>query len=231
MRPASETRSWWTPAAQPFFDRRDAGRQLAARLESFAGARDLLVLALPRGGVPAGYEVARALSAPLDVFLVRKLGVPGDEELAMGAIASGGNRVLNADVIAALHIEPATIEAVTAREARVIEEREALYRGDRPRPTLADRAIILVDDGLATGASMRVALMAIAGAKPRQLVAAVPVAPAEAVESLRSVADDVICTITPSAFFGVGRWYRDFSQTTDEEVAQLLSRSGAATDT
>ena len=231
MRHQTEPRLPWARAVQPFTDRRDAGRQLAARLESFAGTPGLLVLALPRGGVPVGYEVARALGAPLDVFLVRKLGAPGNEELAMGAIASGGIRELNDEVIRALAIDDATIDAVTAREMRTIVEREDLYRGNRPRPELAGRAIILVDDGLATGASMRAALTALAGKKPRQLVAAVPVAPPETCESLETAADDVICVLTPSAFFGVGRWYHDFSQTTDEEVQQLLSRSAAARGT
>ncbi len=227
MQPSVEPRAWWQPPAPPFFDRRDAGRQLAAKLGCFAATPGLLVLALPRGGVPVAYEVARALDAPLDVFLVRKLGVPGNEELAMGAIASGGIRELNDDVIATLHIDPATLDAVTADESRTIAERERAYRGERPRPRIAGRTIILVDDGLATGASMRAALTALRGGNPKLLVSAVPVAPADTCDALKAVADDVICTITPSAFFGVGRWYRDFTQTTDEEVRDLLSRSTA----
>jgi putative phosphoribosyl transferase len=230
QRPA-EFRAWWQSAAPPLFDRRDAGRRLAAMLERFAGTADLLVLALPRGGVPVAYEVASALDAPLDVFLVRKLGVPGNEELAMGAIASGGIRALNDDVIASLHIDEATLDAVTAEETRTIAERERTYRGDRPRPRIAGRTIILVDDGLATGASMRAGLTALRGQDPKRLVAAVPVAPPEACDALKAVADDVISAITPSAFYGVGRWYRNFTQTTDEEVRDLLNRSAAGRGT
>jgi predicted phosphoribosyltransferase len=191
----------------------------------------LLVLALPRGGVPVAYEVALALDAPLDVFIVRKLGVPGNEELAMGAVASGGVRELNEDVIAALHIDAATLDAVTAQEMRTIAGNERLYRGTRPRPQVAGLPIILVDDGLATGASMRAALTALRRSQPKQLVAAVPVAPPETCEALKAVADAVIATLTPSAFGGVGRWYHDFTQTTDEEVRDLLSRSAAARGT
>jgi putative phosphoribosyl transferase len=231
MRPSAEPRARWQPASPPFLDRRDAGRQLATSLERFVGTPRLLVLALPRGGVPVAYEVALALDAPLDVFLVRKLGVPGNEELAMGAIASGGIRELNADVIAALHVEPATLDAVTADETRTIAERERAYRGDRPRPQIGGRTIILVDDGLATGASMRAAVTALRRKDPQRLVAAVPVAPADTCDALKAVADEVVCTITPPAFFGVGRWYRDFTQTPDEEVRDLLSRSAAARDT
>jgi putative phosphoribosyl transferase len=223
--------AWWRPSGPPFFDRRDAGRQLASQLGTYAHVPDLLVLALPRGGVPVAYEVALALHAPLDVFIVRKLGVPGNEELAMGAIASGGIRELNQDVIAALHIDTATLDDVTTQELRTIDRHEQQFRGDRPRPQIAGRSIVLVDDGLATGASMRAALTALRGSQPKQLVAAVPVAPPETCEALKTVADDVIAVITPSAFFGVGRWYRDFAQTTDEEVRDLLSRSAAATGT
>jgi len=229
MERSTESRFFRTPAAPPFFDRRDAGRQLAARLEAFAATPGLLVLALPRGGVPVAYEVALALDAPLDVFVVRKLGVPGNEELAMGAIASGGIRELNDDVIAALQIDAATLDAVTVQETQTIFEHERRFRGNRPRPQLEGRSIILVDDGLATGASMRAALAALRGHQPKLLVAAVPVAPPETCAALKAVADGVIAAITPSAFFGVGRWYRDFTQTTDEEVRELLSRSAAGT--
>ena len=231
MERSAEPRYLRTPPPAPFLDRRDAGRRLAVSLERFGDRPDLLVLALPRGGVPVGYEVARALGAPLDVFLVRKLGVSGNEELALGAIASGGIRVLNDDVIAALHIDAPAIDAVTARETQAILEREREFRGCRPRARITGRSIILVDDGLATGASMRAALTALRGGNPSLLVAAVPVAPPDACEALKAAADDVIATITPSEFFGVGRWYRDFTQTTDEEVVELLSRSAAATDT
>jgi len=220
-----------------FDDRADAGRYLAQRLieharhaESREGGEaplgpDALVLALPRGGVPVAYEVAAALDAELDVFLVRKLGVPGHEELAMGAIASGGVRVINEAVVQALHIPAATIDAVAAAERDTLERRERQYRGDAPRPNVRDRVVILVDDGLATGASMRAALEALGREGPRRLIAAVPVAPRETCKEIEAEADEVVCAATPSAFFGVSQWYRDFSQTTDEEVRELLARA------
>jgi putative phosphoribosyl transferase len=215
-------------AASPrtFKDRRDAGRRLAQALRAYADKPDLLVLALPRGGVPVADEVAAALHAPLDVFIVRKLGVPGHEELAMGAIASGGIRVLNEDVIDALHIDPAIIDAVAQREMETIEQRERSYRGDRLRPDVTARTILLIDDGIATGATMRAALTAIAARRPKWLVAAVPVAPPETCEELRTRADDVVCAVTPQLFLGVGRWYEDFSQTPDDEVRAVLGRDG-----
>lgn len=213
-------------ASPPLYrDRVEGGRRLAALLSSFAGRPDLLVLALPRGGVPVGYEVARALDAPLDVFLVRKLGVPGHEEYAMGAIASDGVRVLNNDVIAALSIPDRAVAAVADEEGRELVRREAAYRGDRPRPRIEGRTVILVDDGLATGATMRAAAVAVAAEKPAQLVIAVPVAAAETCEDLASVADDVVCAATPEPFRAVGLWYADFDQTTDEDVRELLGRS------
>ncbi len=208
-----------------FDDRADAGRCLARELLPYAGLRETLVLALPRGGVPVAYEVARALDAELDVFLVRKLGVPGHEELAMGAIASGGVRVINEGVVQALRIPASTIDAVAAAEQDTLERRERFYRGDSPRPSVRGRIVILVDDGLATGASMRAALEALGSEEPKRLIAAVPVAPAEICEELRADADEVVCVATPPGFYGVGQWYRDFSQTTDDEVRDLLART------
>ena len=208
-----------------FRDRRDAGRHLAARLSHYAGRRDLLVLALPRGGVPVAYGVARALPVPLDVFLVRKLGVPGHEELAMGAIASGGVRVLNRDVVEGLNIPEHVVEAVTAREAQELERRERLYRGDRPFPAVAGGSVILVDDGLATGATMRAAVAALLQQDPARLVVAVPVAAAPTCDAFRREVDEIVCLLTPEPFLAVGHWYETFSPPTDEEVHDLLARS------
>ena len=208
-----------------FEDRADAGRQLAQKLRRYAGQPDLLVLALPRGGVPVGYEVAAALPAELDVFLVRKLGVPGHEELAMGAIASGGIRVLNEAVMHALRIPPSTLDSVAAVERDTLARRERFYRGKDGRPSVRDRVTILVDDGLATGASMRAALEPLGSQEPKRLVAAVPVAPAETCDALRAEADEVVCVASPASFRGVGEWYRDFEQTSDEEVRELLRRA------
>ncbi len=206
-----------------FNDRRDAGRKLAGRLGAFANRRDVLVLALPRGGVPVGFEVARALDAPLDVFVVRKLGVPGYEELAMGALGSGGVRVLNEETVERLGIPAHLIEQATAREQTELARREALYREGRPAPDVRGKTVILVDDGLATGSTMRAAVEALRQQKPQSIAAAVPVAPAETCEELRNIADEVICAFTPEMLDGVGRWYRDFSQTSDEEVRELLA--------
>jgi predicted phosphoribosyltransferase len=208
-----------------FEDRRDAGRRLAANLVKYASEPDLLVLALPRGGVPVAYEVAEALAAPLDVFLVRKLGVPGHGELAMGAIASGGIRVLNEDVIRSLRLDEEAIDAVTAREWRTLRERELSYRGERSRSSVQGCTVILVDDGMATGASMRAAVQALKEEHPKRLVAAVPVAPLGTCEAIRAEVDEVVCALTPPAFYGVGRWYEAFLQTTDEEVRELLRRT------
>lgn len=207
-----------------FRDRSEAGQLLAERLIAYAGRPDILVLALPRGGVPVAYEVARALGAPLDVFVVRKLGIPGHEELAMGAIASGGVRVLNDDVVQALHIPERVIEAVAARELRELERRERAYRGDRPAPDVRDRTVILVDDGLATGSTMRAAVAALRRLGPARIVVAVPTAAPSTCEEFRREADECICQITPEPFHAVGLWYQDFSQTTDDEVRDLLDR-------
>lgn len=209
-----------------FRDRRDAGQALAASLTQYAGRPDVIVLALPRGGVPVGYEVAVALHVPLDVFLVRKLGAPGNEELAMGAIASGGIRVINRDVVEGAAISPATIDAVAAAEARELERREREYRDDRPAPTIESRVVILVDDGLATGATMRAGLIALRMKQPLRLIAAVPVAPVVTCQELRAIADEMVCIATPEPFYGVGLWYDDFSPTSDAEVRELLQLAG-----
>lgn len=208
-----------------FRDRTDAGRALAADLAAYAGRDDVLVLALPRGGVPVGHEVARALGAPLDVFIVRKLGVPGHEELAMGAIASGGVRVLNEGVVQSLGIPPSIIDQVAAREQAELERREREYRAGRPAPDVRGRTVILVDDGLATGATMRAAVQALRLRGPARVVVAVPVSAEESREEFRQRVDEIVCSRTPSPFYGVGMWYEDFSQTTDAEVHELLARA------
>src|SRR5205809_1528082 len=208
-----------------FRDRTDAGRKLAARLKHYADRKDLLVLALPRGGVPVAYEVAKELNTPLDVFLVRKLGVPGHEELAMGAIASGGVRVLNEDIVNYLRIPNQVIDVVAANEQRELERRARAYRGDRPPPDVKDRIVILIDDGLATGSTMRAAAESLRLQKPRRLVVAVPVSSRETCDEFRSEVDEIVCAFTPEHFQGVGIWYEDFSQTSDEEVRELLKRA------
>src|SRR5262249_11147276 len=206
-----------------FRDRREAGRLLATKLTVYANRPDVVVLALPRGGVPVAYEVARALDAPLDVFVVRKLGVPGHEELAMGALATGGVRVLN-DVGQRLGIPASLIEAVTKHELSEVERRERAYRGNLTPLDVRNRTVILVDDGLATGSTMRAAVKALRQQQPASIVVAVPVAAPQSCEELRGLADDVICAVTPEAFHAVGLWYQDFSQTTDEEGRALLQR-------
>jgi putative phosphoribosyl transferase len=211
--------------AEPFVDRTEAGKLLAARLTRYASRRDTIVLALPRGGVPVAFEIARALSAPLDVFLVRKLGLPGQEELAMGAIATGGVRVLNKDVVAYLAIPQRIIDTVTRQEQLELERRERLYRGDRPAPEFRGVTVILVDDGLATGSTMRAAIAALKKLEPGRVVVAVPVAPPSTVKEIEKEVDDVVCMLMPEPFDGVGRWYQDFSQTTDQEVRSLLDRA------
>lgn len=208
-----------------FRDRAHAGRVLAERLDEYHSDPNALVLALPRGGVPVGFEVARHLHVPLDVFVVRKLGVPGREELAMGAIASGGARVLNDDVIGHLAIAPDIVQEVAKRESREVERREAEYRGNRPRLNVHNRILILVDDGLATGSTMRAALAALRPQHPRAIVVAVPVAAAPTRDEFRRLADQVICVAAPDGFSSVSQWYDDFSQTTDDEVRRLLAKA------
>ena len=204
-------------------NRGDAGRHLAALLEAYRGRPDVLVLGLPRGGVPVAYEVSHELGVPLDVFIVRKLGVPGHEELAMGAIASGGTIVLNHDVIADLGIPDELIQSVIERESRELARRETLYRGDRPPPQVEGRTVILVDDGLATGSSMRAAAAALAKQSPAKVIVAVPVAASQTCAELEREVDTVICALTPDPFYAVGLWYQDFSPTTDQEVRLLLA--------
>jgi predicted phosphoribosyltransferase len=208
-----------------FRDRRAAGRALAEKLARHAGRPEVLVLALPRGGVPVAYEVATALGAPLDVFLVRKLGAPGREELAMGAIASGGVRVLNTDVVNHLGIPAEEIDLATAREQQELERRERAYRDDRPPPAVRDRIVILVDDGLATGSTMRAAVAALRQQGPGRVVVAVPVGAPETCQEFQAEADEVVCARAPEPFYAVGIWYEDFSQTTDEEVFALLAHA------
>src|SRR4030088_2821714 len=208
--------------AMRFGDRRDAGRFLAERLREYRGRPDVLVLALPRGGVPVGFEVARALGAPLDVLVVRKLGLPGNEELAMGAIASGGVRVLNPDVVEQLRVPEPVIEHVAAQEQLELERREELFRGGRAGIDPAGRTVILVDDGLATGSTMKAAIQALRQRHPAEIVVAVPVAPAQTCREMADLADRVVCLLKPTMFGGVGEWYLDFRQTSDGEVRSLL---------
>ena len=207
-----------------FRNRTEAGQVLASKLRAYADRPDVLVLALPRGGVPVAYEVASALNAPLDVFLVRKLGVPGQEELAMGAIASGGVRVLNEGVLQYLQVGPGAVDRVAAREEQEIMRREREYRGSRPPVQIGGRTVILIDDGLATGATMRAAAEALRTQHPARLIVAVPVAASATCDEFRHLVDDVVCAVTPEPFYAVGAWYEDFSQTTDEEVRSLLGR-------
>ena len=214
--------------ADPFTDRTQAGRALARLLEGFAGRRDLVVLALPRGGVPVGFEVAAALRAPLDVLVVRKLGVPDHPEYAMGAIGPGGARVLNDDVVRTLAITDDEIARVTRDESHELARREALYREGRAAPDVAGRTVLLVDDGLATGATMGVAVKALRALRPARIVVAVPVGAGESCDALRALADQVVCALAPEPFFAVGDWYLDFEQTSDDEVRALLARAEAA---
>jgi putative phosphoribosyl transferase len=209
----------------PFKDRRDAGKKLAQKLSAYSERPHGLILALPRGGVPVAYEVALALGVPLDVFIVRKLGVPGREELAFGAIATGGVRVLNGDVVRMLSIPDEVINFVARRELQELQRREQLYRGKRPAPEVRDRTVILIDDGLATGASMRAAVAGLRAQRPARIVIAVPTAAPEACEAFQSEVDEIVCAVTPELFYGVGRWYEDFSQVTDEEVRNLLQEA------
>jgi putative phosphoribosyl transferase len=205
-----------------FKNRREAGKKLAQELLHYANRTEVIVLALPRGGVPVAYEVALALNVPLDIFIVRKLGLPGQEELAIGAIASGGIRVLNEDIIRLLHIPEKVIEKVAERELRELQRRERHYRGDNPPPEVQDHTVILIDDGLATGASMRAAVTGLRAQGPAGIVVAVPVSAPETCEALEKEVDEIVCAITPEPFVGVGWWYEDFSQTTDEGVRLFL---------
>jgi predicted phosphoribosyltransferase len=214
---------------QPFRDRREAGRVLASLLKSYAGGDDVTVLALPRGGVPVAYEVASALGAPLDVFLVRKLGTPGHRELAMGAIASGGVRVLNDDVVRWYGIPESAIESVAREEAAELERRERAYRDGRPAPDLANRIVILVDDGLATGSTMRAAAQAVRLHRPSRTVVAVPVGARQTCSEIAAVADEVVCARMPEPFSAVGQWYLNFDQTDDDEVRELLQKATPTT--
>lgn len=206
-------------------NRKAAGQILAKELAAYANRQDVLVLALPRGGVPVAFEVAKALNAPLNVFVVRKLGVPEQQELAMGAIASGGVRVLNENIVRSLGISEAAINQVVAKEQQELERRERLYRGVHPVPTLHERTVILVDDGLATGATMRAAVVALQQQKPAKIIVAVPVSASETCQEFQSKVDEVVCAATPNPFYSVGLWYEDFPQTTDQEVRDLLDKA------
>lgn len=207
---------------QRFKNRMQAGELLAYRLAAYTGRPDVIVLALPRGGVPVGFAVANKLEVPLDILLIRKLGLPGQEEYAMGAIASGGTRILEDDVLRNLKISDRVIERVTQRELHEIHRREKLYRGHRLAPQLQDRVVILVDDGLAVGSTMQVAVQVVRKANPTRVIVAVPVAAPEAYKKLKPKVDEIICMSTPEPFYAVGMWYKNFGQTTDEEVKRLL---------
>jgi len=212
-------------STERFTNRTEAGRRLAEDLKEYAGREDALVLALPRGGVPVAFEVARALALPMDIFLVRKLGVPGHEELAMGAIASGGVRVFNEEVIRTFRPSDDAVARVAAREQEELERRARAYRGTRSDPQVGGRTVILVDDGIATGSTMRAAAHAVRAQDPARIIVAVPVAAAETCAEFREEVDRVVCTLTPESFRAVGIWYDDFSQTTDDEVTELLERA------
>ena len=209
-----------------FTDRTEAGRELATMLQSFAGRSDVIVLGLPRGGVPVAFEVATALGAPLDVFTVRKIGLPDNEEFAIGAIATGGITAIDWRTADAMHVGERALEAVIAREREELTRRERLYRGARPAPVLAGRTVIVVDDGLATGSTMYAAVLALRTLQPARIVVAVPVASPEATAMIRTVADSCLCVYVPTRLYSVGQWYEDFSPTTDTEVLSLLRRAG-----
>ncbi len=213
-----------------FQNRTEAGRLLASRLTDYANHPDILVLGLPRGGVPVAFEVAKALNLPLDICIVRKLGVPGHKELAMGAIASGGVRVLNYDVVSWLGISGKTIDEVAARELRELQRRDRAYRGDRPPLDVRDRTVILVDDGIATGSTMRAAITVLKSQQPQQIIVAVPVAPLETCHEMQAEVDKLVCLMTPEPFYAIGLWYEDFAQTTDEEVRNLLAERSASSN-
>jgi len=208
-----------------FQNRSEAGKLLASKLQKYADNPNVLVLALPRGGVPVAFEIARSLKAPLDVFLVRKLGVPGHEEFAMGAISSCGDRVLNQEIIKALQLSDSLVERVTQHERQEMMRRESLYRQNKPPLQIQGKTVLLVDDGLATGSTMLAAIRAVQSQKAEKIVIAVPVAPPSTYESMKKLGDDTICLLTPEPFYGVGLWYNDFSQTTDDEVVSLLSQA------
>jgi len=212
--------------AERFLNRTDAGRQLAAELTRYGARSDVLVLGLPRGGVPVAFEIAMAIDAPLDVFVVRKLGLPGHEEFGIGAIASGGVRVVDESVLRAYGVDAEMLNQITERERRELRRREHVYRDDRPFPSVADRVVILVDDGLATGSTMRAAVAALRAENPREIVVAVPVGAPETCAAAR-LADEVVCLATPEPFYAVGLWYEDFEQTDDDEVHDLLERAAA----
>lgn len=208
-----------------FADRKDAGEKLAQKLSEYTSADNVVVLGLPRGGVPVAYEVAKAIRSPMDIFLVRKLGVPGQEELAMGAIASGGVRVLNDSLIDQLSITDKMLASVAAQEQQELERRERVYRGDNPHVELTDKKAILVDDGIATGASMKAAIEALRAHKPEKIIVAVPVSPPDTYMEIKEQVDEIVCIDTPQPFYGVGMWYDDFSQTTDEEVKEYMNQA------
>lgn len=211
---------------QPFRDRNQAGKLLANQLSHYSGQEDVLVLALPRGGVPVAIEVARALGVSMDIFIVRKLGVPGREELAMGAIASGDVRVVNDRVAASLRVDERTIAQVLVREEQELKRREHTYRGDRPAPNIEGRTVILIDDGLATGSTMRAAIIGVRAHHPAKLVVGVPVAASEICTEIGTEVDEVVCLRQPTTLLGIGGWYEDFSQLSDEEVKALLEEFG-----
>ncbi|MEO1209701.1 MAG: phosphoribosyltransferase [Cyanobacteria bacterium J06638_20] len=206
-----------------FLSRRDSGWQLAQRLKAYANRSDVLVLGLPRGGIPVAYEIAKVLDVPLDLCLVRKLGVPGQAELAMGAIAPDGIQVLNTDIIRSLGISDEAIDAVVAQESVELQRRDRAYRGDRPHPNLEDRTVILVDDGIATGATMQAAIALLQAQYPARLIVAVPVATAQVCDALRRQVDEVVCLLTPENVYSIGLWYESFAPVADEEVSQLLA--------
>ncbi|MBF2050892.1 MAG: phosphoribosyltransferase [Leptolyngbya sp. IPPAS B-1204] len=208
-----------------FHDRAEAGKLLAAKLANYANRSGALVLALPRGGVPVGFEIAQTLNLPLDICLVRKLGVPGQEELAMGAIAPDGIMVLNNDVLRSMKISRQALLEVASREKQELDRRMQAYRGDRPIPQIRDRLIILVDDGIATSSTLRAAITALQKQHPQGIVVAAPVAPATVCEALKNLVQDVVCLATPEPLYSIGMWYKDFSQTTDEEVCRLLKQA------
>ncbi|MEO0488175.1 MAG: phosphoribosyltransferase [Cyanobacteria bacterium J06659_2] len=207
-----------------FYNRIEAGQLLANQLKAYASRTDVLVLGLPRGGVPVAYEVAHALNLPLDICLVRKLGVPDHRELAMGAIAFGGVRILNDDILSSLSISDQTLERVTARELRELQRRDRAYRGNRPQPEIRDQIVILVDDGIATGATMQAAIAVLKSQRPRQFIVATPVAPIDTYQTLKAEVDQMTCLATPTPFYAISLWYEYFDQTTDEEVRKLLAQ-------